>query len=323
MMKTISRIRMGVLWGVVLMAGLILAPTVQADRVVLMDEAYVKGPKVTIGDVAQLEGEFAKTLAHIELSSAAIPGSSKSINASLVLARVRSTGLDMDGIEFGGASHTRATTLSEEIGKNHLATSLREFIVARMPWDALSTEVDVPLPNQIITVPEGDLDIQWYASPQYQFLGPGTFSGKILVDGEEKRTLTMRAHVTAYGEVLVARGDIARGRPISANDIEVQQHALNNMPTGVLTEAVDVIGLVAKKTIFPGQAITTRNTQQRLVVSRNQLIPIEVRVGNLIVKDRAKAMMDGRTGDTIMVQNQNSKAQFQGIVRKDGVLVVQ
>lgn len=308
---------------VLLLGGLSAAPVAYGDKVTLLNEAFVKGPKVTIGDVAKLEGQFAQSLKDVELSSAAVPGSTKNINASLVLARVRSTGLDVNSLEFGGASHTRATTLATEVDRHDIASSLKKFIVTRMPWDSFSTEVDVPLPNQSITVPEGDLEIQWMASPQYRFLGPGTFRGKILVDGEEKRTLSMRAHVTAYGEVLVARDDIARGRPIGPNDIEVQHHPLNNMPSGVLTDEVDVLGLVAKKTIFPGQPITTRNTQQRLMVKRRQLVPIEVKVGNLLVKDRAMAMMDGRVGDFITVQNVNSKEQFQGVVRKDGVLVVQ
>ena len=63
-----------------------------ADSLTLHEEAYVKGPKVYLGDVADIEGENAVDLAMVEVASAALPGASKRLNAALVASRIRHAG---------------------------------------------------------------------------------------------------------------------------------------------------------------------------------------------------------------------------------------
>lgn len=301
----------------------LLAPHASADKLVLKEEAFVRGPKVLLGDIARIEGENADALALIELTTAANPGDSKQMSAALVSTRIEHAGYDRLAVQVEGAPRVRATTLYLEVTPAQLSESLREFIMTSMPWDLQDALIDVQAPPGTIRTPDGDLQIDWTANPQYRFVGPSVFRGSIAVDGAVQRTVTVRANVEAYAELLVARRDIPRGTLISANDLDYRKLSLQSTPEGVLEDHSEALGRVAKKTLLAGQPLTLRNLDLPVLVKRNQVVPVEVRLGGVLVQSRARAMSEGRVGDLVLCANTDSKEQFQGVVRQDGVVVVE
>jgi flagella basal body P-ring formation protein FlgA len=305
-----------------MMALLSLALWTGADTLTLKETAYVKGPKVLLGDIAEIEGDNATVLAGIELAPAALPGASKPLNAALVETRLRHAGLNPDDIAIKGASRVLATTLYAEISKQMIAQSLYAHILENMPWDSQDTEIDIPIPLSDITVPDGEIEFVWRTNPQFRYVGPGAFRGTILVDGLEQRSILCKVNIEVYTNVVVARRDIPRGRPIGVADVEMRTEALSRIPEGTATGFEQVIGFITRKTIFPGQIVSTRNIELPRVVKRNQLVTVEMITGALNIQSRAKALSDGRMGDTILCANLNSGEVFQGVVRADGVIEV-
>ncbi|MBP8128050.1 MAG: flagellar basal body P-ring formation protein FlgA [Candidatus Hydrogenedentes bacterium] len=308
--------------GISLLLGACLMAAAGADTLVLKDEAYVRGPKVLLGEVAQIEGELAPVLAGIELGTAPLPGDSKRVYAALVEARIRDAGLATDGIEVLGAPSVKATTLYLEITRDMIAGSLREFIETSMPWDPVDAIIDVVPATGDFRIPDGDVAFNWMPNPQYRYVGPGMFRGEILVDGEVQKRLTVKASVEAYGEVVVAATDIPRGSPITASQLEVEKRSLAEVEAGTYTEPAQLEGYIARTTIFPGQEITKRNVQPRVLVRRNQVVAVEMQSGGLRVQTQARALTAGAAGDTVLCANLNSDGEFQGVVRRDGVVVV-
>jgi len=305
-----------------LAAALYLCPGARGESVLqLKDEVYIKGPTVMLGDLVEVEaGELADRLATLEISPAAQPGDTRNLHASLVEARMKTAGLE--NVSLGGPDRVRATTIHIDISKEMVAASLRDHIEMEMPWDPANTEVDVPLPSSAIVAPEGDMEIRWRSNPQYRYAGPGAFRGEVLIDGAVYRTVTMRANVEAYHEIVVAATDIPRGRPVMPSHLELQMTAVTRTPSGAFTRVEDVTGLLARKTIFPGQPVTSRSVEAKRLVKRNQMVPVEVRSGNINIQYRARALMDGRAGDLIVCANPTTKEEFQGVVRADGVVEV-
>jgi flagella basal body P-ring formation protein FlgA len=165
--------------------------------------------------------------------------------------------------------------------------------------------------------------IVWRPDPRYTWVGPGVFRGEILVDGEVKRTFFCKVQMEVYADVLVASTDIPRGKPISEGDVDVQKRALTAMRSDFLADPEDAVGLLARSTIFPGQVITKRNVIPPKLVKRYQVVSVETRAGALLVRGRARALADGRAGDIVPCRNEGSKEQFYGVVRDDGVIVVE
>lgn len=315
----------------VLLAALLVCPPAPAgpetteapDTIRIKEEAYVKGPKVYLDDLVEVESrDLKERLADVEVSAAARPGDSKSVSGTLVEARLEHAGIDLDDVHIQRPRNIRATTMYLDITPEMLAASLREYIKEKMPWDPELTEIDVPLPRHSLQAPDGNLVIDWRASPQYDFVGPSNFRADLTVDGEHFRRVALRGSVETYQEIVVAATDISRGRPISERHLKKRMVALSRAPDGAMTDPEAVVGLIARKTIFPNQPVTSRNAEAQQLVKRNQTVLVEVNSGNIHIQHQARAMMDGKAGDVIVCRNPKTREEFQAVVRADGVVEV-
>ena len=301
---------------------LVAAAMAQADTLVLKEEALVKGPKVTLGEVADIEGENAEFLATVEVAPAAMPGDSKCLGAGLVTARLHSAGLDPADIVMKGARSVTATTRCLEVTPEMIEEDLRRFILLEMPWDPLETEIEVAAPQQEARVPDGELEVQWRPDPTYRYLGTGSFRGTVTVDGAHQKTFLCKAKIETYGDVVVAASDIPRGRPLSPRNLRTETRALSTLSAPAFRRPEELVGYIARRTIFPGQVISMRHVVLPTLVKRNQIVTVEARAGRLQIQGQARAVSEGAAGDLVRCENLNSKEEFQGMVREDGVVVV-
>jgi flagella basal body P-ring formation protein FlgA len=302
---------------------LVLASMAMAENVITFhDVALVKGPKVLLGDVATISGANADTLAALELMPAPSPGDTRRMDSGLLVARLRTSGVELDAIKVEGAHKIAATTMSLEITPDMLAEHLRQHIELEMPWDPGLTTIDVTPPAQKYIVPDGELVVEWERNPQYNFVGSGAFRGRILVDGVGHRTLMCKAHVETYRDVLVAAADIPRGAMVAPADVQRERRALSTLRETPYERPDEVVGLVATSTIFPGQLLTKRKVTLPTLVKRNQVVLVETGSPGLLIQSRAIAQNSGAAGDVIACMNPGNKEVFHGVLRADGVVIV-
>ncbi|HOE65224.1 MAG TPA: flagellar basal body P-ring formation chaperone FlgA [Candidatus Hydrogenedentes bacterium] len=308
--------------GVALLVALAAARGYAADAVTLKPEAYVKGPTVLLGDVAEVTGENAEALASITVGTAAVPGGIKRLDAALLAARIKNAGFSDNDVHIIGPTSVVAKTLRVELTKEMIAEDLRRFIQTKVPWEPDDTLIDIIPPSQDIAAPDGELSINWMPAAQYRFLGPGVFRGDIKVDGTLCRTISCQVNIAAYAPVIVTTTDIPRGKVIAASDVALEKRPLAPNAVDSAQSLDEVVGFAAKSTLLPGQVISTRHLLPKQVIKRNQTVIVEAQSGGLVVRARARAMTDGREGDVVSCQNMESKEEFTGIARADGVVAV-
>lgn len=299
------------------------APSAGASVITLHDEAYVKGPRVLLGDLARIEGENAEELAAIEIAPAAAPGGSKRINATLLKSRIRSVTREGSAVEVRGADAVTATTLSLQLSPEMLAADLRRYIESEMPWDPANTTIDIATPAQECIVPDGAMTVDWRPSPTYAWVGKGVFRGEVLVDGMLQSVVLANAVLETYADVVVAATEIPRGAIVSRSNLRTEKKAMSTLRQGFFEDPDEVAGMVTRSTLFPGTQILTRHVAPRRIVRRNQAVTVEVRQGGLVVRDRALAMGDAGEGDLLTCRNPQSKEEFVGVVQADGTVVIE
>jgi flagella basal body P-ring formation protein FlgA len=293
------------------------------DTVMVKTEAYVRGPMVLLGDVAEVSGDNAGQIRQIALSGAAAPGASKRLDAALIRARIEHAGIKPDSVRLDGASGVVAKTLAVELSQDILAEDLFSFIESQIPWKSDDAQIDVEHRSETIVVPDGEVTIKWWTPPQYQWVGPAVFRGEIRVDGDVKRTVVMKANVEAYAAVVVASVDIPRAKILSASDVRTEKRQMSLLRSNTYLDGVDAaLGQIARTTIFQGQVIGPRQLTVPEIVKRNQLVAVETHAGGLLVRGRARAMGNAGIGDVVALQDDESKEQFTGVVRKDGSVVI-
>lgn len=297
-----------------------IAIAASADTVMLKTEAYVKGPMVTLGDIAEVSGPNAEQLAALEVSSAASPGAAKRIDSQLL--KMRLNGAGAKDIEMQGAGSVLATTLSLDISREVLTDDLRTFIQLELPWSDAETSVDILDEPDPVTVPDGEVTVKWSVNPQYRWVGQGAFRGDVAVDGKVQRTVYARANIETFAEILVCASDIPRGKQISATDLRFEKRALSQQKGDAIQDLDDVVGMIARDSMLLGETISRRSLVPKQLIKRNQMVSVEAAAGALVVRSRAKSLDNGSAGDVIRLINPESKAEFQGIVRSDGTVEV-
>ena len=293
-----------------------------AGTLTLKEEAFVRGPYVLLGEVADIEGPNAKALSRIEVTLAALPGSSKRLDAALVESQLRRAGVSTEDWKIQGNRYVMATTLHLDLTQEMIAEDLRQFVARHMPWDPMDTVIEVSAPPRTFTVPDGVLDIRWRPNPQYTYLGLGTFRGEISVDGQVARIVLGKATVRTYEDVIVASRGIARNETLSASNMRLEQRELSTRYSDIFFSMDDLRGYVAKSSIYEGQVITGSRLARAKIIKRNQIVNVETSIGSLTVRTVAKTTMDAAIGDRVTCKTLESKELFVGVLRADGVVVV-
>ncbi len=317
-MKSVRGIRVAVAWG----ATMFVAAWAMGETVTLKEEVYVRGPKVLLGEVAIVEGDDAEFLKTIEIAPAALPGATRRLNAALVRSQLTKYGVDESELKFQGSRQVRATTMHLAITKGMIAEGLREYIRREMPWDPDATVVEVMSPASDFLVSDGDVDFRWIPNPQYRYLGTGAFRGEILVDGQVEKSFYAKVKIATYEEVAVAATAIRRGDLLSTANVRLENRELSALKGAAFFSLTDLKGSVAKSTIFQGQVITPRKVAAQILVKRNQIIAVETTIGALTIRARGRSLSQAAAGDLVRVVNLRSKEEFVGVLRADGVLVV-
>ena len=321
-MVAVARRTIAARWAAAFIAVLSLSYEAFGDTVTFRAETYVKGPTLTLGDLADIAGERAEELAAVEVAPAAMPQGSKRLDTALVMARLRHAGIDTDGLSLKGARAVRATTLHQEVTPAMIADSLRRFIENAMPWDPQATTIHASEPTQVLIVRDGELGLEWRPNPEYHYLGTGAFRGEVTVDGTSEKSLLCKVDVRTYAGVLVAKQDIARGRPLAAANLEVQEREMSALSEAVLTDLSEAGKYTARRNIYAGQVIAKSQVAPRVLVKRRQVVAVETWAGGLVIRTRARAEADGAEGDVIACKNLTSNQQFYGMVRADGSVLV-
>lgn len=84
-----------------------------------------------------------------------------------------------------------------------------------------------------------------------------------------------------------------------------------------------LIGREARRTLYPGQAVTMENTRPARLVSRNQIVTLKYISGGLEISTTGRAMNEAALNEPVSVLNLQSRQLVQGIVQETGWVLAQ
>lgn len=123
--------------------------------------------------------------------------------------------------------------------------------------------------------------------------------------------------------VVVAQRHVARGAVIAAQDvveeIRLVEPALRTAPS----RAADVIGREARGRLVPGEALRDGDALAPVTITRNSEVWVRARHGLFVLRLRARALDEGRTGEVIRVRRLSDRAEFTGVVTAEGEVAIE
>lgn len=141
-------------------------------------------------------------------------------------------------------------------------------------------------------------------------------------DGPPIIERTVFGTVYEMAQIPVPKRLISAGETIAAEDLEWQPVHLTRLTGNSLTDAEQLIGLVAKRPLKAGQILRQSDVAISPVIRKNDLIRLVVKTGQMILSVQGKALQDAALGQTIRVINVNSNRQLSGTVVDAGTVAV-
>ena len=312
----------------VMVAGAIGAGA-KADSIRLHDQAGAPGPMVTLSEVGELEGPYARSLADTVVG--AFREGAGQLNLSLgavsdALARrdVHWGRLSLQGHETCQVFRTgredaprpadrspAIANLETDIGL-HSAMSVRDRIVRQIEQvtgrDRADLRVRFKSEEARLNQAAGDqLVIEAQNREKY-----GRLSFLVHPRGPTAadQRFTVRVEVARRALVLVATRAVPRGQMLSRDAVEVKSLWLEDNGDEPLQKPAVVNGQIAAKPIRAGSVIFPHHIRAPLLVRRGDLITVNCYSGGLLIRTAAWAREDGAFGDVIVAQNEKTREKY-------------
>jgi flagella basal body P-ring formation protein FlgA len=135
-------------------------------------------------------------------------------------------------------------------------------------------------------------------------------------------SIYVSARIDVFGPVLVARQPLARGTRIEADDLQLVERNLSNLPYGYYTDPQPVTGQLAKRTIAMATVITPPMLQEPNLVKRGERVTVIAESGPLKIRTSGKALNDGKSGGRVRIRTEGSRRIVDGVVASPGVIKV-
>lgn len=209
------------------------------------------------------------------------------------------------------------------------ASSLQSHEGIRIAVKKFVIQQQVPLKNIQITLtslndqlrlPKCSNALQVDMAPGAKLLGHSSLT--VSCPSPQQWKIHVAAHIDGQVNVLIARYPISRGTVINDTDIEFVHRRYSQLNHGYYGSANLLRNMEAKRNIKAGQVLTPGLLKPQKLVLRGQHITIVAQNGGINLRVKGKALMDGQQGQTIKVQNLNSKKLIYARVISAGIVKI-
>ncbi len=128
--------------------------------------------------------------------------------------------------------------------------------------------------------------------------------------------------VKIFDQVLVATRPLARGTPLTRDDVHLVERDLSALPFGYVLDPAKVVGRQLKQPLTAGSVLLPAQIEGRRLVHRGESVMIIGNSAGLTVRMQGQAMGDGAAGDWIKVRNPLTKKEVSGQVTPEGQVQV-
>jgi flagellar basal body P-ring formation protein FlgA len=135
-------------------------------------------------------------------------------------------------------------------------------------------------------------------------------------------TIYVPIHLHAWVEAVVASANLAPNTTLAADHLSRGRVDMFTSNGGLLTEPTQAEGKVLRVGLLAGAPILSPFLELPIAVRRGQKVLLTLTDDTMIIKTTALALEDGRAGDSITVENPDSKKTMHATVAKDGTVEI-
>jgi len=135
-------------------------------------------------------------------------------------------------------------------------------------------------------------------------------------------TLYVPVHVRAWGQAVVAAANLAPGARLTASDMTLARVDVFATNGAYFTDPAQAEGKILRANIRAGAPILASLLDLPVLVRRGQSVLLSLSDASMNIKTNVVAMEDGREGDSILIENPDSKKTMRATVSDAGTVVI-
>ncbi|GHA89292.1 flagellar basal body P-ring formation chaperone FlgA [Cognatilysobacter bugurensis] len=134
--------------------------------------------------------------------------------------------------------------------------------------------------------------------------------------------LYVPVRVRREADVVVLRGPVRAGQPISADQLVVQRRDLGAGTAPAFTDPAQLVGMTPSKAMAAGTTLTATDVMQGPPLRRGDPVVLLTRVGGVEVRMAGRALGPAGAGGIVSAENVDSRRVVRGRVSAPGVVEI-
>ena len=280
-------------------------------------EAQVQGPQITLGDVAEIQGEPADTVARMRqvlLGQAPPAGVERLLSKSTLVTQLKHQGLWTQELQYQGPLQIRVLRASQRLDPQHMEPVVRQALSRRLAQTTQSTSIREIRGLRPVFVSLGPVQYEVTMPGRSGWLGATSFTLTIQVAGKVEKQLHGTATIAVAQEVVSLVRPVAQGEIITADAVSRTRVPVTQPLRQVVTQPEEVIGKHARRSLAGNAPLSTQDVTAVHVVHRGDMVRIVLESPLIKVSTPGEALEAGKPGDTIRVKNTSSKREVRAQV---------
>ncbi len=282
-------------------------PAVASLIPLLRDQVTIAGPQILLGDVFANMGDAAER----PVMAAPAPGERVVFDADRLAAIAGANGVAWaPRSRFDRATVTRE---SRTVDSREMERRIGEALARENGRRDYEIEIEGrPGSLHLPVDAEAPIEVENLRVDERDRRATATLVAPTGDGGSSRLQVTVRLHPVV--DVPVLRAAVMPGQAIAATDLEWSSVRADRLRRDAVTDPTWLIGMTPRRSILPGAPVSSRDVQERLIVSKNSMVTIVLRSGALMLTARGKALDDGAEGAAIRVLNPRSERVIEATV---------
>ena len=267
----------------------------------------VVGPEILLGDLFSGIGE----LAEVVIAKAPPPGRQVTLDARWLWRVARAYKLNWQPLGEKDVSIVRRQ--SDMVAR----ADVEQAILSRLIELGAEDDMSVTMGNRMLRLHVAIGQIPSVAVDDIVY-DPRSrrFSAVLRAPADDPAAPRVRAsgRLQRMSEIPVPARDLPRGTVIKAADLKWIRMPTRRLHREVIGDTADLIGKTPRRSLRRDRPIRFAEVRRPSLVNKRGLVTLHLRVGNMSLSARGKAMQDGSLGDVVRVTNLQSKTIVEGVV---------
>jgi flagella basal body P-ring formation protein FlgA len=293
-------------------------------RVRGMSQAQVKGEKIYLGDIADIEGpaQLRKQLGAICVANAPGPGGHKTLHGRWIENKVRSKRWLPANTALIIPESVRVDRTSQSIPEDRFLGLYTSYIGEKLAGRKADFRVSRFRVIGNGPIPDGDTRIEFSSQTDDKLMGQVSLNAFVRVHGKIERRVVLSGWVDRFEEVVFPRRPLNRHSVLTEDDLSVEKRNVSRLPKNVIKTMAHVVGKRLRRPVRAGTALLGNMVEQPPLIEKGDRVTVVAESPTLTVTVPGIAQGKGFAGEHIRVRNSMSKKEVLGRILNASTVAV-